>query len=199
MSLLSLLINLMHSCWTKILISNKKTKQKKLTDFQTILTFLYFPYNNYFSTGLNGWTLLTKIALLRVVVLDYLANGPDGWQILVHTIRVEIVQRVRGPGVSIRASEVNAHLKPNNIPPLNHTATNLHPKFNVLHYTHSLHWHVNECRKNTCYHMQMLWHDRSYREVNLATSHHIIQKWILCLKLKESVEIIYHYINLFIK
>ncbi len=41
--------------------------------------------------------------------------------------------------------------------------------------------------------MQMLWHDRSYREVNLATSHHIIQKWILCLKLKDSVEIIYHH------
>lgn len=54
-------------------------------------------------------------SLLRVVVLDYLANGPDGWQILVHAIRVEIVQRVRGAGISIRASEVNAHLKPNNI------------------------------------------------------------------------------------
>lgn len=138
---------------------------------------------------------IDKVPLLPVIVLDHLANRPDGRQILIYTIRVEIVQRVRWARVSIWASEVNAHLKIKQysqlLYSLNYTTLHLQTKCKCS-ATGPLITSFNMKKKTPAIKSKYLHNYWSYREVNLATSHHIIQKWILRLKLKDSVGISYY-------
>lgn len=47
---------------------------------------------------------------LPVVVLDDVAHRPDGCQVFIKAVRVDVVQGLGGLGVSVRAGEVDGNL-----------------------------------------------------------------------------------------
>lgn len=50
------------------------------------------------------------ILILPVIVLDDVAHRPDSSEVLVNTLRADVMQRLRRPGVSVGAREVYSHL-----------------------------------------------------------------------------------------
>ena len=53
---------------------------------------------------------MRDILYIPVIVLDDVAHGPDSREVLVDTLRTNVVQRLRRLGVPVGACEVDSHL-----------------------------------------------------------------------------------------
>lgn len=60
-------------------------------------------------TKSNQMINLTQV-FVPVIVLDDVTNSPDGCQVLVISLWIDVMQRGGGPGIPVGASEINRNL-----------------------------------------------------------------------------------------
>lgn len=48
--------------------------------------------------------------IVPVIVLDDVANGPDGSQVFIIALRIDVMQGGGGPGIPVGASKINSNL-----------------------------------------------------------------------------------------
>lgn len=72
--------------------------------------------------------LCTRLYAMRlpVIVLDDITHRPDRREVLVNTLRTNVMQRLRRPGVPVGACEVDSHLHAEIITLTSHSGTQLH-------------------------------------------------------------------------